>query len=72
MDQIGNLEEEKATEIIDIIEMSKEELEREKPRESRLKNCLTLLKSAMVIANGIPKLVENLKKFQNFIMLYMK
>lgn len=71
MNQIGNLEEEKAKEIIDIVEMSKEELEKENPRESRLKNCLTLLKSAMTIANGIPKLFENLKKLQELIMQYL-
>lgn len=71
MEQIGNLEEEKAKEIIDIVEMSKEELEKEKPRESRLKNCLTLLQSAMTIANGIPKLIGNLKKLQELIMQYL-
>jgi len=65
------LKKEEADEIIDIVEMAKEELIKPEPKVSRLRNCLTLIAPMFTIANGIPALVSNLQRLQEFISLYI-
>ena len=46
----------------------KEEIDKEKPKKSRLQNCLKLIAPMITIANGIPVLVTNLQKLHDIII----
>ncbi len=72
MDNLSELKKENADEIADIVEMAKEELAKQEPKVSRLRNCLTLIAPMFTIANGIPTLTNNLQKLQEFILQYIK
>lgn len=72
MGNLSELKKEDADEIADIVEMVKEELTKQEPKVSRLRNCLTLMAPMFTIANGIPILVDNLQKLQEFIMHCIK
>lgn len=72
MENISGLEKEDADEIIDVVEMAKNELIKPEPKVSRLRNCLTLIAPMFTIANGIPTLAANLQRLQEFIMQYIK
>lgn len=72
MENLSDLKKEDADEIADIVEMAKDELTKQEPKVSRLRNCLTLIAPMFTIANGIPTLAANLQKLQEFIMQYMK
>ena len=63
---------EEADEIIDVVEMAKEELTKPEPIISRLRNCITLIAPMMTIANGVPVLANNLQKLQELIIQYIK
>ncbi len=65
---LSELKKEDAEEIMDIVDMAREELAKTQPKVSRLRNCITLIAPMMTIANGIPTLSSNLQKFQEFIM----
>lgn len=67
MENLSDLEKEKADEIIDAVNMIKEELEKPKPKVSRLRNCVTLISPMFTIANGIPTLANNLQKLVEYI-----
>ncbi len=67
MENLSGLEKEKADEIIDVVNMIKEELEKPEPRVSRLKNCVTLISPIVTIVNGIPILANNLQKLIGYI-----
>ena len=69
---IGEIKNEDAEEIMDIVDMAREELAKTQPKVSRLRNCITLIAPMMTIANGIPTLSSNLQKFQEFIMNCIK
>ena len=56
-----------ADKIVDVVEMAKEELTKQKPKVSKLNNCSTLIVSMFTIANEIPALVSNLQRLQEFI-----
>ena len=71
-DNLSNMQHADVENIIDIIDMAKEELEKPEPKASRLRNCVTLLAPMITIANGTPTLVDNLQKFQEFIMQFIK
>lgn len=71
MENLSELKKEDADEIADIVEMSKEELTKQEPKVSRLRNCLTLIAPMFTIANGIPTLAANLQKLQELIMQYL-
>lgn len=71
MENLSGLEKEDAEEIVDVVEMAKNELAKPEPKVSRLKNCLTLIAPMFTIANGFPALVANLQKLQEFINLYV-
>ena len=58
-------------EIIDLVDMAQNELRKPEPKLSRLRNCLTLIAPMITIANGMPTLVSNLQKLQDFIMQYI-
>ena len=69
---LSELKKEDAEEIMDIVDMAREELAKTQPKVSRLRNCITLIAPMMTIANGIPTLSSNLQKFQEFIMNCIK
>lgn len=70
MKDISSLEKEDAEGIIDVVDMVREELAKQKPKESRLKNCLALITPMLTIANGVPTLVDNLQRLVDYITLY--
>ncbi len=70
-ENLSGLKQEDADEIIDVVDMAKEELAKPEPKTSRLRNCITLIAPMMTIANGIPVLANNLQKLQEFIMQYI-
>ena len=69
---LSNIQQSDAEKIIDIIDMAKEELVKPEPKVGRLRNCLTLLAPMITVVNGIPTLVDNLQKFSDYIMQWMK
>lgn len=71
MENLSGLNKEETDEIIDVIEMTEEELKKTEPKVGRLKNCLNLIASLFTIANGIPELVNNLQKLYNFINMHI-
>lgn len=71
-ENLSGLNKENADEIMDIVEMAKEELTKPEPKTSRLKNCLSLLTPLFSIVKGIPVLASNLQKLQNIISSYIK
>ena len=71
-ENLGGLEKEEAEEIIDVVDMTKEELVKPRPKVSRLKNCLTLITPMLSIANGIPTLSNNLQKLVDYITLHIR
>lgn len=72
MENLSELKKEDADEIADIVEMSKEELTKQEPKVSRLRNCLALIAPMFTIANGIPTLAANLQRLQEVIIQYIK
>ena len=50
------------------LELVKEEIDKEKPKKSRLQNCLKLIAPMITIANGIPVLATNLQKLHDIII----
>ncbi|SEV83158.1 hypothetical protein [[Clostridium] fimetarium] len=72
LENLSELKKENAEGIIDIIDITKEELAKSQPKVSRLRNCVTLIAPMMTIANGIPVLATNLQKLQEFIMPFIK
>ena len=71
IENLTDLKKEDADEIVDVIEMAREELIKPEPKVSRLRNCLALIAPMFTIANGIPTLVANLQKLQEFISLHI-
>lgn len=71
MESVHSLDKENAGKIIDILELTKEELSKAEPKQSRLKNCLSLIAPMFTISNGIPVLYHNLLKLQDFIMKFI-
>ena len=72
MCEMLGVKKEEADEIIDVVEMAKEELTKPEPIISRLRNCITLIAPMMTIANGVPVLANNLQKLQELIIQYIK
>lgn len=72
IENLSGLNKENADEIMDVVEMAKEELSKPEPKVSRLKNCVTLIAPMFTIANGVPKLVENLQKLVGYITPYIQ
>lgn len=72
MENLSGLKKEDADEIVDAVEMAKEELAKQEPKTSRLRNCVSLIAPMLTIANGIPALIKNLQKFVDYITLYIK
>lgn len=70
-ENLSELKKEEADEIIDIVEMAKEELAKPEPKVGRLRNCLTLIAPMFTIANGIPTLATNLQRLQEYISSYI-
>lgn len=71
-DNLSELKIDAADEIVDVVDMAKEELSKPEPRVSRLRNCVTLIAPLLTVVNGTPVLVENLQKLHDMIMLYIK
>lgn len=71
MNNLSTLKKEDADEIVDIIQITKEELEKAEPKVSRLKNCINLIAPMFTIVNGIPSLVNNLQKLADYITRYI-
>lgn len=57
--------------IIDSIEMIKEELMKPEPKEKIINNGIKLLAPMISIANGIPILALNIRKFIDFVVTYI-
>lgn len=71
-DNLSGVKKEEADQIIDVVDMAKEELTKSEPKISRLRNCITLIAPMMTIANGVPVLTNNLQKLQELIIQYIK
>lgn len=71
-DNLSDLNKEQAEEIIDVLEIVKDELKKPEPKKSRLKNCIALITSMISIVNGIPVLASNLQKFHDYIFRYIE
>ena len=71
MDNISGLRQEDAAQIVDAVEMAKEELEKNEPRVGRLRSCLALLASIVTSVKEIPTLTSYLQKLQKLINLYI-
>ncbi len=71
MENLSGLEKEKADEIIDAVNMAKEELGKSEPRVDRLRNCVTLISPMFTIVNGIPTLANNLQKLVEYISSFI-
>ena len=71
MENIHTLDEEQVDEIVDMLELVRQELSKPTPKTSRLKNCLALIDPMLSIANGIPTLYSNLHKLQEVIGRYI-
>ena len=71
MENLSELEKEKANEITDAVNMAKEELDKPEPRVGRLKNCVTLISQMFTIANGTPVLASNLQKLVEYILPFI-
>ncbi len=71
VENLSSLKKEKADELIDVVNMAKEELEKPKPKVSRLRNCVTLISPMVTIANGIPTLANNLQKLVEYISFFI-
>ena len=71
-DNLLGVKKEEADQIIDVVDMAKEELTKSEPKISRLRNCITLIAPMMTIANGVPVLANNLQKLQELIIQYIK
>lgn len=67
-DNLSGLKKEDGDEILDVLEHVKEEIDKEKPKKSRLQNCLKLIAPMITIANGIPVLATNLQKLHDIII----
>ena len=67
-DNLSGLKKEDGDEILDVLEQVKEEIDKEKPKKSRLQNCLKLIAPRITIANGIPVLATNLQKLHDIII----
>lgn len=67
-DNLSDLKPDEVEEIIDVVDMARDELTKQQPKTSRLRNCVTLIAPMITIANGIPTLASNLQKLQEFIM----
>lgn len=72
MMNVSCLEEQTAEQIIDIVNMAKQELLKPVPQSSRLRNCLTLIGPMITIVNGVPILAENLNKLKELILSLVK
>ena len=72
MDNLSDLKKEDADEIIDAVDMAKEELYKPDPKVSRLRNCVTLIAPMITIANGMPTLMSNLQKLIDYIAPYIR
>ena len=72
MENLSGLKKKDADEIVDAVEMAKEELAKPEPKVSRLRNCLTLIAPMFTVANGIPTLVGNLQKLVDYITPYVR
>lgn len=70
-DNLSGLKKEDGDEILDVLEQVKEEIDKEKPKKSRLQNCLKLIAPMITIANGIPVLAINLQKLHDIIIQYI-
>ena len=62
MENLSDLKKEDSDNIIDIVDMAREELAKPEPKVSRLRNCVSLIAPMFTIANGIPALADNLRK----------
>jgi len=72
INNLSGLKEEDAENIRDVVEMAKDELEKPEPKVSRLKNCLSLIAPMITVVNGVPVLMDNLRKLMDYIALFIK
>lgn len=72
MENVSGLSEKDADVIIHAVDKAKEEFSKPEPTVSGLRDCLTLVAPMFTIANGIPKLIENLQKFVSYITPYIR
>lgn len=71
VDNLSELKKEDAEKIADAVDIVKEELEKENPKVSRLRNCVTLIAPMFTVANGVPILLDNLQRLVNFVNTYI-
>lgn len=70
-DNLSGFDEDEAEQIIDIIDMASNELQKSEPKVSRLENCLSLIASMVTVVNGVPDLVNNLQRLADYILLHL-
>ncbi len=71
MENLSDLKKEDSDNIIDIVDMAREELAKPEPKVSRLRNCVSLIAPMFTIANGIPALADNLRKLLEYINTFI-
>ncbi|MFG6378558.1 MAG: hypothetical protein K1W19_09645 [Lachnospiraceae bacterium] len=70
-DNLSSLKKEDSDNIIDVVDMAREELTKPEPKLSRLRNCVSLIAPMFTIANGIPVLADNLRKLMDYINTFI-
>lgn len=71
-DNLSELKEKDAKKITKILNKTKKELAKSKPQVGRLRKYISLIAPMFTIANGIPVLMENLKKLTDYIQTCIK
>jgi len=71
-ENLSALNEEDAERVMDAVDTAKEELAKPEPKKGRLKNCISVIVEMVTLANGVPVLVDNLQKLQDFIEKIIK
>lgn len=69
LDNVSGLGKEDADTIIDSVEMIREEIMKPEPKRNIISNGIKLLAPMISIANGIPALAENIKKFIDYVQV---
>lgn len=70
-ENLSGLKKEDSDNIIDVIDMAREELAKPEPKVSRLRNCVSLIAPMFTITNGIPVLANNLRKLLDYINTFI-
>jgi len=68
---LSEIEKEKADTIFDAVEMIKEEIIKPEPKRRIISNGIKLLAPMITIANSVPELSDNIKKFMDYVAQFI-